>query len=206
MRVCIFTIILHNTSTIVLRELPEHYDFIVCGTVITEAGVHPNVFGLVYVSALAPDAVETTAQLYDGFQGPSEFVIETQTDGLGFVDLEKFKIGFADDTSDADAVFLRDSQVPINMSVFGTKLQNAAWRTKPSWAVIATDDKAFDQRMLFSMAECVGATIFGVPYSATQFATKWHYPIETGNDNIAVGLAEFVTTSKGDDNNEQQAA
>ena len=57
------------------------------------------------------------------------------------MNLEKFKIAFAADTSDADAAFLRDSQVPINMSVFATKLQNAAWRTKPSWAVIATERK-----------------------------------------------------------------
>ena len=72
---------------------------------------------------------------------------------------EKFKAGFAADASDADAAFLRDSQVPINMSVFGTKLEHAAWRTKPSWAVIATDDKAFDQRMLHAMAKRIGATV-----------------------------------------------
>lgn len=142
------------------------------GTVITEAGVHPNVAGLVYVSALAPDAGETTAQLYDGFQGPPEFVIETHTDGFGFVDLEKFKAGFADDTSEADAAFMRDSQVPINMSVFATKLKNAAWRTRPSWAVIATDDKAFDQRMLFRMAERIGATVTEVKASHALFMTQ----------------------------------
>ena len=81
---------------------------------------------------------------------PPEFVIDTLPDGFGIVKPEKFKAGFAADASDADAAFLRDSQVPINMSVFGTKLENAAWRTKPSWAVIATEDKAFDQRMLQS--------------------------------------------------------
>lgn len=142
------------------------------GTVITEAGVHPNVAGLVYVSALAPDAGETTAQLYDGFQGPPEFVIETHTDGFGFVDLEKFKVGFADDASEADAAFMRDSQVPINMSVFATKLKNAAWRTRPSWAVIATDDKAFDQRMLFRMAERIGAAVTEVKASHALFMTQ----------------------------------
>jgi len=142
------------------------------GTVITEAGVHPNVKGLVYVSALSPDAGETTAQQYAGFTGPPEFVIETQGDGYGFVNLEKFKAGFAADTSDADAAFLRDSQVPINMSVFETRLENAAWRTRPSWAVIATDDKAFDQRMLRSMAERIGATITEVPASHAVFMTQ----------------------------------
>ena len=105
-----------------------------------------KVAGLVYVSALSPDAGETTAQQYKGSR-PPEFVIEPQG-WFRIVSPAKFKAGFAHDVSDADAAFMRDAQVPINMSVFGTKLENAAWRTKPSWAVIATEDKAFDQAML----------------------------------------------------------
>ncbi|MEP9390278.1 alpha/beta hydrolase [Mesorhizobium sp. KR9-304] len=142
------------------------------GSVITEAGTDPKVAGLVYVSALSPDAGETTAQQYEGFSGPPEFVIETQADGYGFIDLEKFKIGFAADASDADAAFLRDSQVPINMSAFATKLENAAWRTKPSWAVIATEDKAFDGRMLRKMAERIGAAVTDVRASHAVFMTQ----------------------------------
>jgi pimeloyl-ACP methyl ester carboxylesterase len=142
------------------------------GTVITEAGIHPNVVGLVYVSALSPDAGETTAQQYEGFQGPPEFVIDPQPDGYGFLKLQTFKLGFAADASDADAAFLRDSQVPINMSIFATKLKAAAWRTKPSWAVIATDDKAFDARMLHKMAERIGARITEVKASHAVFMTQ----------------------------------
>lgn len=142
------------------------------GTVITEAGDHPMVAGLVYVSALSPDAGETTAQQYDGYQTPPEFVIDTTSGGFGFIDPDTFKIGFANDTSDADAAFLRDSQVPINMSAFGSKLEHAAWRTKPSWAVIATDDKAFDQRMLHAMAERIGAKVTKVAASHAVFMTQ----------------------------------
>ncbi|WP_455269675.1 alpha/beta fold hydrolase [Rhizobium herbae] len=142
------------------------------GTVITEAGVDPKVAGLVYVSALAPDAGETTADQYAGFTTPPEFVLETHTDGFGFVKPENFKSGFAADASDADAAFLRDSQVPINMSAFGTKLDHAAWRTKPSWAVIATQDKAFDGRMLHKMAERMGAKITEVDASHALFMTQ----------------------------------
>ena len=142
------------------------------GTVITEAGVHPNVSGLVYVSALSPDAGETTGDQYDGFPAPPEFVIDTQPDGFGFLNLEKFKAGFAADASDADAAFLRDSQVPIRMEVFGTKLKNAAWRSKPSWAVIATDDKAFDVRMLRKMAQRIGAVTVEVKASHAIFMTQ----------------------------------
>ena len=85
---------------------------------------------------------------------------------------DKFKIGFANDTTDADAAFMRDSQVPINMSAFATRLEHAAWRTKPSWAVIATDDKAFDQRMLQAMAERIGARITEVAASHALFMTQ----------------------------------
>lgn len=142
------------------------------GTVITEAGTHPNVEGLVYVSALSPDAGETTAQQYEGYRTPPEFVLETAPDGFGFVDLEKFKAGFANDTTDADAAFMRDSQVPINMSAFATRLEHAAWRSKPSWAVIATDDKAFDQRILQAMAKRIGAAVTEVAASHAVFMTQ----------------------------------
>ncbi|NKE43141.1 alpha/beta hydrolase [Roseomonas frigidaquae] len=142
------------------------------GTVITEAGVDAKVAGLVYVSALSPDAGETTAQQYEGFVTPPEFVLDIHGDGFGFLKPENFKAGFAADTSDADAAFMRDSQVPIAMSVFGTKLTNAAWRTRPSWAVIATDDKAFDLRMLRHMARRIGAKVTEVPASHAVFMTQ----------------------------------
>ncbi len=142
------------------------------GTVITEAGIDEKVAGLVYVSALSPDAGETTAQQYEGFAPASEFVIETTKDGFGYVSPEKFKAGFAHDVSDADVAFMRDAQVPINMSAFGTKLENAAWRTKPSWAVIATEDKAFDQAMLIHMAERIKAKITKVSASHALFMTQ----------------------------------
>ena len=142
------------------------------GTVITEAGNHPKVAGLVYVSALAPDTGETTAKQYEGFPPATEFVIDTQSDGFGFINSEKFKAGFAADASDSDAAFLRDSQVPINMSVFATPVTNAAWRTKPSWAVIAREDKAFGTGMLLHMARRMKADITEVPGSHALFMTQ----------------------------------
>lgn len=142
------------------------------GTVITEAGNHPKVAGLVYVSALAPDTGETTAQQYEGFPGAAEFVIDTQSDGFGFIDSEKFKAAFAADASESDAAFLRDSQVPINMSVFATPVSRAAWRSKPSWAVIAREDKAFGEGMLLHMARRMNADITEVPGSHALFMTQ----------------------------------
>lgn len=142
------------------------------GTVITEAGNDPKVAGLVYVSALSPDAGETTAQQYTGYTTPPEFVLDVHSDGFGYVAPDAFKAGFAADTSDADAAFMRDSQVPIAMSAFDTKLTQAAWRIRPSWAVIATEDKAFDQRMLHGMAKRIGAKVTTVAASHALFMTQ----------------------------------
>lgn len=159
------------------------------GTVITEAGVHPYVRGLVYVSALSPDAGETTAPQYNGYTTPTEFVIETGKDGFGFVKHKNFVAGFAADATEADANFLRASQVPINMSVFGTKLQQAAWRTRPSWAVIGTQDKAFDQRMLQDMAKRIGATVTNVPASHALYLTQPKVVADVIDEAAASSLA-----------------
>ena len=141
------------------------------GTVITEAGNHPNVAGLVYVSALAPDAGETTADQYKGYPAASEFELDVGKDGFGFVRADKFHSGFAADLKDADAAFLRDSQLPIRMSAFETKLSNAAWRLHKSWAVIFKDDRAFGTGMLHGMARRIGAKIVEVPGSHAAFVT-----------------------------------
>ena len=142
------------------------------GTVITEAGTHEKVAGLVYVAALVPDSGQTTAEQYEGFAPTPEFVINEGDDGFGFLNPEQFKAGFAADASDTEAAFLRDAQVPINMSVFGSAVTNAAWRDKPSWAVIATEDKAFDQAMLKHMAEHAGARVTTVPGSHAVYLTQ----------------------------------
>ena len=142
------------------------------GTVITEAGVHANVAGLVYLSALAPDAGETTARQYEGYPAATEFDIDTSSDGFGFVRPDRFQSGFAADLNDADAAFLRDSQLPIRMSAFQTILKDAAWRSKPSWAIIAREDRAFGEGMLHGMARRIGATIVEITGSHAAFITQ----------------------------------
>lgn len=151
------------------------------GTVITEAGVHPNVAGLVYVSALIPDVGETSGQQYEGFAATPEFVIDVDDNGFGVLNRDAFHSGFAADVSEADALFMADSQVPVNMAVFGEPVTQAAWRDKPSWAVIATEDKAFDQAMLQHMANRSGANITEVAGSHALFITQ----AETITDVIA---------------------
>ena len=142
------------------------------GSVTTEAGVDASVAGLVYVSALAPDVGESTGQQFAEIPAPPEFVIDTGPDGFGFVNMEMFKAGFAGDTSDEDAAFLRDSQVPINMAIFGASVTQAAWRARPSWAVVATQDRAIDPRLLRQQAERAGAEIIEVEASHVPFLTR----------------------------------
>jgi pimeloyl-ACP methyl ester carboxylesterase len=142
------------------------------GAVITEAGIHGSVAALVYVAALAPDAGETSSQQYEGFAATPEFVIDVGGDGFGFLNRDEFANGFAADAAEADAAFLRDSQVPIDMAVFGTALTHAAWRDRPSWAVIGTEDKAFDHAMLLHMAERMGAKITEVAASHALYLTQ----------------------------------
>jgi len=142
------------------------------GSVITEAGTDANVAGLVYVSALAPGAGESTGDQFAEIPPPPEFVIEPSPDGFGFVNRDLFKAGFADDTTEADAAFLRDAQVPINMAIFGERLTQAAWRSKPIWAIVATKDRAIDPRLLRRQAERIGAEITEVDASHVPFLTQ----------------------------------
>jgi len=142
------------------------------GTVITQAGNDPKVAGLVYVAALAPDAGESTGDQFAEIPAPPGFVIEPQADGFGFVSLAKFKSGFAGDVSDADAAFLRDSQVPIAMAAFGDKVGQAAWRTKPSWFVVATEDGAIDPKLLRKTAKRIGAVTQEVKGSHVVFLSQ----------------------------------
>ncbi len=142
------------------------------GTVITEAGADPKVAGLVYVAALAPDVGQSTIDQFAEVPPPPSFIIEPQADGFGFVNLPKFKLGFAGDTSDADAAFLRDSQVPIAMAALKASVTRAAWRSKPSWFVVATEDGAIDPKLLRSTAKRIGAVTEEVKGSHVVFLTQ----------------------------------
>ncbi|MEJ0060793.1 MAG: alpha/beta hydrolase [Terricaulis sp.] len=144
------------------------------GTVITDAGEHEKVAGLVYVSAFAPDIGESTGDQLARVPAPAEFVLDPQADGYGFVSLEHFHAGFAADTSDADSAFLANSQVPIALSIFGTPVTHAAWRSKPTWSVIASSDRAIDPVLLRQMAERSGAETVEVEASHVIYITQPH--------------------------------
>ncbi|HEY6642630.1 alpha/beta hydrolase [Povalibacter sp.] len=114
------------------------------GSIITEAGVHPKVVGLVYVAAHAPDVGEDEATLgkkTPSVLGKTEGAIRKTADGYTYLAPADFLKLFAPDLPRERATFAAYSQVLAAASVFSTPLTAAAWKTKPSWGVVAEHDQ-----------------------------------------------------------------
>src|SRR6202030_3776497 len=112
------------------------------GAVITEAGTDPKVAGLVYIAAFAPDAGESVASLIKNPPpgAPVPPILPPQ-DGFLFLDRAKFAASFAADVEPEKAAFMADSQVPWGLAALGGAVSKPAWKTKPSWYLVSTDDK-----------------------------------------------------------------
>jgi pimeloyl-ACP methyl ester carboxylesterase len=127
------------------------------GAVITEAGDHENVAGLVYVAAFAPDAGESTFGLLAGGPQPP---IEVSEDGFAFFQRDAFIAAFASGLDPDLAAFLADVQVPVSVQdAGGAPLSVAAWHDKPTWYVVATDDHIIPPDAQRQMAARAGATV-----------------------------------------------
>jgi pimeloyl-ACP methyl ester carboxylesterase len=142
------------------------------GSVITEAGIDPKVAGLVFVAAFAPEVGQSTLDQYAEIPPPPDFVPEEQPDGFAYLNADRFRAGFAADTNEADAAFLRDAQVPIAMAALAAPVTVAAWKAKPSWYVVATEDGAIAPELLRSTARRIGAETTEVPGSHVVFLTQ----------------------------------
>jgi pimeloyl-ACP methyl ester carboxylesterase len=130
------------------------------GAVITEAGRHANVAGLVYIAAFAPDAGESVNTLLGTFptDGPQPPILPP-VDGFLFLDREKFAHSFAFDLPAQDAAFMADSQVPWGVEALQGTISEPAWRSKPSWYLIATDDRMIPPPAQHTMSGRIGATV-----------------------------------------------
>src|SRR3954469_19311840 len=128
------------------------------GAVITEAGRHDRVAGLVYIAAFAPDAAESVNTLIAGSpqEGPQPPILPP-VDAFLFLDREKFASSFAADLPAQDAAFMADSQVPWGVDAAGGTVREPAWRSKPSWYLVATDDRMIPPPVQRTMAERAGA-------------------------------------------------
>ncbi|MCR6727640.1 alpha/beta fold hydrolase [Agrobacterium fabrum] len=109
------------------------------GVVASVAGTHPKVRALVYVAALQPDKGESLATLAARF--PFENHMLDLGDGIVILDPVHYAHDMADDISHGDAAFLAASQRPTAMAIFGTAVTEPAWRDKPSFAIVATNDR-----------------------------------------------------------------
>ena len=130
------------------------------GAVITEAGNDPSVEGLVYVTAFAPDRGESVASLIkDPPPGAPVPPILPPTDGFLALDKAKFAASFAADVPAEKADFMANSQVPWGLAALNGAVTEAAWATKPSWYLVATDDRMIPPPAQRAMSKRAGSSV-----------------------------------------------
>src|SRR4051794_6085021 len=143
------------------------------GVVITEAGSHERVAGLVYIAAFAPDAGESVnALIADPPPGAPVPPILPPQDGFLFVDREKFAESFAADVPAELAAFMADSQVPWGVEALNGTVSEPAWRSKPSWYLVASDDHMIPPPAQRAMSERAGSTVVEAPGSHSIYVSQ----------------------------------
>jgi pimeloyl-ACP methyl ester carboxylesterase len=129
------------------------------GAVITEAGNDPKVIGLVYITAFAPDKGESVASLIkDPPPGAPVPPILPPKDGFLLLDRERFPASFAGDVEKGRAAFMADSQVPWGVEALSGAISEPAWKSKPSWYLLVTDDRMIPIAAQRLMAKRAGST------------------------------------------------
>ena len=143
------------------------------GAVITEAGTHPKVAGLVYITAFAPDKGESVAALIkDPPPGAPVPPILPPQEGYLFLDKAKFPASFAADVDPEEAAFMADSQVPWGVEALSGTITEPAWKTKPSWYLIVTEDKMIPPVAQRAMAKRAGAAVVEVKGSHAIYVSQ----------------------------------
>jgi pimeloyl-ACP methyl ester carboxylesterase len=143
------------------------------GAVITEAGTHDKVAALAYISAFAPDAGESVNTLIAGFpqDGPQPPILPPKN-GFLFLDRDKFHDSFAGDVPADQAAFMADSQVPWGADALGGTVSQPAWRAKPTWYLLTTQDKMIPPTAQRAMCQRAGATVTEVAASHSSYVSK----------------------------------
>jgi len=143
------------------------------GVVITESGNHPNVAGLVYIAAFAPDKGESVSSLIQNPPpgAPVPPILPPQ-DGYLFLDRAKFQASFAADVAPDTASFMADAQVPWGVEALGGAVTEPAWRSKQSWYLVATDDKMIPPDAQRAMSKRAGATVVEVKGSHSVYVSQ----------------------------------
>jgi pimeloyl-ACP methyl ester carboxylesterase len=143
------------------------------GVVITEAGTHPNVAALAYIAAFAPDTGESVSSLIaDPPPGAPVPPILPPVNGFLFLDRDKFAASFAADVPEKLAAFMADSQVPTAVEALNGAVTEPAWRSKPSWYLVATDDHMIPPAAQRAMSERAKATVTETPGSHAVYVSR----------------------------------
>jgi pimeloyl-ACP methyl ester carboxylesterase len=143
------------------------------GVVITEAGNDPKVAGLVYIAAFAPDQGESVASLIKNPPpgAPVPPILPPQ-DGYLFLDKAKFADAFAADVDAPKAQFMADSQVPWGVNALNGAVSKPAWKKKPSWYLVATDDKMIPPPAQRQMSKRAGSSVVEVKGSHAIYVSQ----------------------------------
>ena len=141
------------------------------GIVITEAGNAPEVRGLVYIAALAPDANENISETRSKFPPATNNVIKS-ADGFQTLNPATFHDDFAADLPEADAAFMAISQVPMNVNAGATKVTEAAWHSKPTWYAVATEDHKINPDFERFLAKRMGSTTVEIKGSHAVYVSQ----------------------------------
>jgi pimeloyl-ACP methyl ester carboxylesterase len=143
------------------------------GVVITEAGNDPKVVGLVYIAAFAPDAGESVSALIRNPPpgAPVPPILPPQ-DGFLFLDRSQFRASFAADVSADAAAFMADSQVPWGLEALNGAVSEPAWKSKPSWYLVATDDRMIPPDAQRAMSKRAGSTVAEVKGSHAVYVSQ----------------------------------
>jgi pimeloyl-ACP methyl ester carboxylesterase len=143
------------------------------GAVITEAGNDPKVAGLVYIAAFAPDKGESVAALIkDPPPGAPVPPILPPQEGFLSLDKAKFPASFAADVEAERAAFMADSQVPWGVAALSGTITEPAWKTKPSWYLVTTDDKMIPPPAQQFMSKRAGSTVVEIKASHAVYVSK----------------------------------
>ena len=143
------------------------------GAVITEAGTDQDVAALVYLCAFAPDKDESVSTLLDGFppDAPQPPILPPR-EGFLFLDRDKFHASFAADVPADLAAFMADSQVPWGVDALGGPITDPAWRTRPSWYLVTTQDRMIPPAAQRTMSQRAGATVVEVAASHSVYVSQ----------------------------------
>src|SRR5262245_22929627 len=150
--------------------------------IVTEAGVHPNVSVLVYVAARAPDAGEDYAALANTFPAPPATAGIIFDGDEGRLSEESFLRDFAGDLPEAKAKVLYAVQEPFHRALLTGKTTQAAWRSKPSWYAVSTEDRTINPDLQRFMAKRIGAKTIEIKAS--------HLSLISQPDRVAAVILE----------------